>query len=89
MRANVLAVLRALSFVLLALVLCGVIFEFAGYSALEMFESIADGAFLNGKYTVVGEVVQGMDVVDKLKRGEPPTDPDRIVHMQVAADAKQ
>jgi simple sugar transport system permease protein len=31
----------------LALGLCGVIFEFAGYSALEMFESIADGAFLN------------------------------------------
>jgi hypothetical protein len=30
-----------------------------------------------------------MDAVDKLKRGEPPGDPDRIVHMQVAADAKQ
>jgi peptidylprolyl isomerase len=32
--------------------------------------------------------VQGMDVVDKLKKGEPPPNPDKIVHMQVAADAK-
>jgi peptidylprolyl isomerase len=37
---------------------------------------------------VVGEVVQGMDVVDKLKRGEPPSDPDRIVEMKVAADVE-
>ena len=42
-----LAVARALAFVLLALALCGVIFQFAGYSAIEMFQSIADGAFLN------------------------------------------
>src|SRR6516225_8861159 len=40
------------------------------------------------EYTVIGEVVQGMDVVDKLKKGEPPPNPDKIVHMQVAADAK-
>jgi peptidylprolyl isomerase len=55
----------------------------------QFFIMFADGAFLNGQYTVVGEVVRGMDVVDKLKRGEPPADPDRIVHMQVAADVKQ
>jgi peptidylprolyl isomerase len=54
----------------------------------QFFIMFADGAFLNGQYTVVGEVVRGMDVVDKLKRGEPPADPDRIVHMQVAADVK-
>jgi ABC-type uncharacterized transport system permease subunit len=47
MEAKLLAVARALAFVLLALALCGLIFEFAGYSAPEMFESIADGAFLN------------------------------------------
>jgi general nucleoside transport system permease protein len=47
MRARLLAIARALAFVILALALCGVIFEFAGYSALEMFEAIADGAFLN------------------------------------------
>jgi cyclophilin family peptidyl-prolyl cis-trans isomerase len=47
-----------------------------------------EGHFLNGQYTVIGEVVSGMDVVDKLKRGEPPSTPDRIIRMQVAADAK-
>jgi peptidylprolyl isomerase len=54
----------------------------------QFFIMFADGSFLNGQYTVVGEVVKGMDVVDKLKRGEPPSDPDRITKMQVAADAK-
>jgi peptidylprolyl isomerase len=48
----------------------------------------ADGAFLNGKYTVVGEVVSGMEVVDKLKKGEPVPDPDKMVRVQVAADIK-
>jgi peptidylprolyl isomerase len=38
---------------------------------------------LNGQYTVVGQVVSGMDVVDKLKRGEPVRDPDRIVRATV------
>jgi peptidylprolyl isomerase len=54
----------------------------------QFFIMFAEGAFLNGQYTVVGEVVKGMDVVDKLKKGEPPSDPDRITKMQVAADAK-
>jgi peptidylprolyl isomerase len=55
----------------------------------QFFIMFAEGSFLNGQYTVVGEVVRGMDVVDKLKKGEPPADPDRIIHMQVAADVKQ
>jgi peptidylprolyl isomerase len=38
---------------------------------------------LNGQYTVVGEVIQGMDVVDKLKRGEPVRDPDKIIRATV------
>ena len=54
----------------------------------QFFIMFADGSFLNGQYTVVGEVVKGMDIVDKLKKGEPPSDPDRITKMQVAADAK-
>ena len=54
----------------------------------QFFIMFADGSFLNGQYTVVGEVVRGMEVVDKLKRGEPPSNPDRIIHMQVAADVK-
>ena len=39
-----------------------------------------------GDYTVWGEVVDGMDLVDKIKRGEPVQDPDRIVSVKVAAD---
>jgi peptidylprolyl isomerase len=55
----------------------------------QFFIMFAEGSFLNSQYTVVGEVVQGMELVDKLKRGEPPAEPDRILHMQVAADVKQ
>jgi peptidylprolyl isomerase len=54
----------------------------------QFFIMFADGTPLNGKYTVVGEVVSGMDVVDKIKRGEPVTDPDRMVKVQVASDIK-
>ena len=54
----------------------------------QFFIMFDDGDFLNGQYTVIGEVVSGMDVVDKLKRGEPPANPDRIIRMQVAADAQ-
>jgi peptidylprolyl isomerase len=54
----------------------------------QFFIMYADGAFLNGKYTVVGEVVSGMEAVDKIKKGEPVPDPDKIVKMQIAADAK-
>jgi peptidylprolyl isomerase len=54
----------------------------------QFFIMYADGASLNGKYTVVGEVVSGMDVVDKLKKGEPVPDPDKMVRVQVAADIK-
>ena len=53
----------------------------------QFFIMFEEGSFLNGQYTVIGEVIAGMDVVDKLKRGEPPAAPDRIVRMQVAADA--
>jgi peptidylprolyl isomerase len=53
----------------------------------QFFIMFDDGAFLNGKYTVWGEVTSGMDLVDKIKRGEPPANPDKIVKMQVAADA--
>ncbi len=43
---------------------------------------------LNGQYTVIGEVASGMDVVDKLNKGEPVPNPDKMLHVQVAADAK-
>lgn len=54
----------------------------------QFFFMYADGAFLNGQYTVIGEVLSGMEVVDKIKKGEPVQDPDRMVTVRVAADAK-
>src|SRR6266849_2879030 len=54
----------------------------------QFFIMFADGAFLNGKYTVVGEVARGMGAVDKIKKGEPVQNPDRMTRVQVAADAK-
>jgi len=53
----------------------------------QFFITFDDAAFLNGQYTVWGNVVSGMEFVDQIKRGEPPANPDRIVRMQVAADA--
>jgi peptidylprolyl isomerase len=59
----------------------------------QFFIMLADNPSLNNKYTVVGEVVSGMDVVDKIKKGSESqngsvANPDKITHMQVAADAK-
>jgi peptidylprolyl isomerase len=42
---------------------------------------------LDGQYTIWGQVIDGMDAVDKIKRGEPPSNPDKIVKVQVASDA--
>jgi cyclophilin family peptidyl-prolyl cis-trans isomerase len=53
----------------------------------QFFICFDDARFLDGQYTVWGEVSQGMDVVDKIKRGEPVADPDKIVTLKVAADA--
>jgi peptidylprolyl isomerase len=58
----------------------------------QFFIMYGDGSFLNGKYTVIGQVVSGMEAVDKLKKGEGQSgavnDPDRMLKVQVAADAK-
>ena len=54
----------------------------------QFFICFSDSPFLNGNYTVWGTVSQGMEHVDKIARGEPPTTPDIIVMMQVAADAE-
>jgi cyclophilin family peptidyl-prolyl cis-trans isomerase len=54
----------------------------------QFFICFADARFLDGQYTVWGNVIEGMDNVDKIKRGEPVRDPDKIVSMKVAADVK-
>ena len=60
----------------------------------QFFIMFADGSSLNGQYTVIGEVVSGMDVIDKLKKAPPGsaggavTDPDKMVKVQVASDMK-
>src|ERR1700759_58973 len=60
----------------------------------QFFIMFADGGSLDNQYTVIGEVVQGMDVVDKLKKapagspGGTVTDPDKMVKVQVASDIK-
>jgi peptidylprolyl isomerase len=49
----------------------------------------AETPSLNGQYTVIGEAVgKSMEVVDKIKKGEPVADPDRMIRVQVAADAR-
>ncbi len=54
----------------------------------QFFIMFAPAPHLNGQYTVWGEVVEGMEHVDALAKGEPPRNPDRIVRMQVAADTE-
>ena len=60
----------------------------------QFFIMLGEQASLNGQYTVIGDVVSGMDVVDKLKKAPPGssggqvTDPDKMVKVQVASDIK-
>jgi peptidylprolyl isomerase len=54
----------------------------------QFFICFADSLFLDGQYTVWGEVSDGMEHVDKLKRGEPVRDPDRIVRARVEKAAE-
>jgi peptidylprolyl isomerase len=45
----------------------------------QFFICLADARFLDGQYTVWGEVTSGMDAVDKLPKGEPPRSPGKIL----------
>ena len=54
----------------------------------QFFIMFAPAPHLNGQYTVWGQVVDGMQYVDQIAKGEPPAHPDKIIKMQVAADAK-
>ena len=53
----------------------------------QFFINFKDNHFLNGQYTVYGRVIDGMEHVDAIVRGEPPMQPDRMISVKVAADA--
>ena len=52
----------------------------------QFFICFTDAPWLNKQYSVWGQVIEGMDNVDKIKKGEPVSDPDSIVSVKVAAD---
>ena len=54
----------------------------------QFFICLDDATFLDKQYTAWGKVIEGMDNVDKLARGEPPKSPDKMVSVRVAADVK-
>jgi cyclophilin family peptidyl-prolyl cis-trans isomerase len=54
----------------------------------QFFICFDDARFLDKQYTVWGKVIEGMDNVDKIKRGEPVQNPDKIKSLKVAADVK-
>jgi len=53
----------------------------------QFFINFKDNDFLNGQYTVYGRVIEGMEHVDAIQKGEPPANPDRMISVKVAADA--
>ncbi|MCW5770781.1 MAG: peptidylprolyl isomerase [Rhodospirillaceae bacterium] len=55
----------------------------------QFFICFGRAEWLDGQYTVWGEVVEGMDFVDQIAKGEPPAKPDKIVSVKVAADVEK
>ena len=49
----------------------------------QFFICFDDCSFLDGQYSVWGQVIEGMEFVDNIKRGEPPTEPDKIIKMEI------
>jgi peptidylprolyl isomerase len=54
----------------------------------QFFICFDDARFLDNQYTAWGQVIEGMENVDKIKKGEPVRDPDKMISMKVAADVK-
>jgi peptidylprolyl isomerase len=59
----------------------------------QFFICLAEARYLDGQYTIWGKVTEGMDLVDKVKKGDKDkngqvSDPDKIIKIQVAADVK-
>jgi peptidylprolyl isomerase len=55
----------------------------------QFFICFDDATFLDGQYTAWGNVAEGMENVDKIKRGEPVSDPDKIIRATIASDVKK
>jgi len=53
---------------------------------VSFFIVFDDASFLDGQYTVWGQVVEGMELVDNITRGEPPQDPDKIIKMEIITE---
>jgi peptidylprolyl isomerase len=53
----------------------------------QFFICFDEAPWLDGQYTVWGQVVEGMENIDRIKRGEPVADPDRLMSVRIAADA--
>ncbi len=54
----------------------------------QFFIALGRAPNLEGKYTVIGKVIHGLELADSLKTGRPPKTPDKIVQFRVGADAK-
>ncbi len=52
----------------------------------QFFIMFRRNAGLDNQYTVWGQVISGMEFVDRIRRGEPPRNPDKMIRVQVAAD---
>lgn len=50
----------------------------------QFFICFDDASWLNGQYTVFGQVVEGMEFIDAIERGEPPATPDKIISLRLA-----
>lgn len=53
----------------------------------QFFICFDDCSFLNGQYTIFGQVTDGMEYVDMIQRGEPPANPDKIIRMSLGTDS--
>ena len=49
----------------------------------QFFICFDDCSFLDGQYSVWGQVIEGMEFVDNITRGEPPANPDKIIKMEI------
>ena len=55
----------------------------------QFFICFDEAPWLDGQYTVWGQVVDGMENIDRIKRGEPVPEPDRVTSVKIAADMRQ